>query len=510
MIEVIKLSNVCYHTTTGREIINGLSMSIRREKVGIVGRNGVGKSTVLKIIAKIIEPTSGEVKIESKPSYVPQVINYNELNIKRILMDISENIINNTQNTVPRKILKKFRLDLYDKKESFEQLSGGEARMLLLMQAFLSESDVVILDEPESDLDIFNRELLRELLLNTKKAVLIVSHDQKTLLCVDSIVELREQGVETFGGNYYIYLKTKEKQDAILDKNIKSVSDELEQIESTKEKVLNSQEYRMSKGREDFFEKGYGDFWCDTPKKDRAAKTLKKLMEKHEKKINEGKRLLESYISNARIVNNIKIPFEDFEVNKEKVLLSIESLYFSYGKGKNIFENFNLWVCEGEKIWLYGKNGAGKTTLIKLIQGKEMYSKGSISIGDLQCAYCGQKQEELEDDISLIDAICKTNNLMSPERAGDIIQASGFPLAIAQRLLGTLSGGERIIAALIIALSSKTPPRLLLLDEPTNHLDLQGIRQLQIILKNYKGAIIIATHDEYLMEEVGGFRRIII
>lgn len=510
MIEVIKLSDVCYYTSTGREIINGLSMSIGKEKVGIVGRNGVGKSTVLKIIAKIIEPTSGEVKIESKFSYVPQVINYNEINIKKVLKDISKNIINNAQNTVSRKILKKFKLDLYDKKENFEQLSGGEARMLLLMQAFLSESDVVILDEPESDLDIFNRELLRDLLFNTKKTVLIVSHDQKTLLCVDSIVEIKEQGAEIFGGNYSIYLKTKEKQEAILDKNIKSVSDELEQIESTKEKVLKSQEYRMSKGREDFFEKGYGDFWCDTPKKDRAAKTLKKLMEKHEKKINEGRRLLESYINNARIVNNIKIPFEDFEVNKEKVLLSIESLYFSYGKGKNIFENFNLWVREGEKIWLYGKNGAGKTTLIKLIQGKEMCSKGSINIVDLQCAYCGQKQEELDDEISLVEAICKKNNLMSPERAGDIIQASGFPLAIAQRLLGTLSGGERIIAALIIALSSKTPPRLLLLDEPTNHLDLQGIRQLQIILKNYKGAIIIATHDEYLMEEVGGFRKIMI
>ena len=157
MIEVIKLSDVCYYTSTGREIINGLSMSIGKEKVGIVGRNGVGKSTVLKIIAKIIEPTSGEVKIESKFSYVPQVINYNEINIKKVLKDISKNIINNAQNTVSRKILKKFKLDLYDKKENFEQLSGGEARMLLLMQAFLSESDVVILDEPESDLDIFNR-----------------------------------------------------------------------------------------------------------------------------------------------------------------------------------------------------------------------------------------------------------------------------------------------------------------------------------------------------------------
>lgn len=508
MTEVVKITNVCYSTQNGREIFNDLSLVVGNEKVGIVGRNGVGKTTLLSLITNQLTPTSGMIELRGRYAYVPQIIDYSEKNLGSIIEDIRGGIISNTNNSCHRSILKGFKLGEYDKADSFGQLSGGEARLILILHAFLSAGEVVILDEPESDLDYENRRRLRELIKNTQKTVLIVSHDQKTLSFVNTIIEIKEQGVEAFGGNFCFYLLEKEKQNAAIDKRIRIVSDELNQIECMRNKVVNSQEYRMMQGREEAFDRGYGDFWCDTPKKDRAAKTLKKLKAKHDKKTDEGKRILEQYLNSARIVNNIKIPFEEIETDKDKTLVAIHSLYFGYDEKVDIIRDFCLEIHEGEKIWLFGRNGVGKTTLLNIIGGKLTKIRGEIRVLCRDHIFCEQRQEEIDDESSLMETICKSNDCMSEERAKDIIQASGFPLAIAERKLRTLSGGERIIATLIVSLSSKKPPRLLILDEPTNHLDMHGIQQLQIILKNYNGAIIIATHDEHLMESVGGFRRV--
>lgn len=508
MKEIIRFDKVSYNTDIGREIFNELSMSIGTEKVGIVGRNGVGKTTLLKLIIGDLQPYAGRIIKDVTMFMVPQIINYDNQYLDNILKRLKQNFVNANIEPLVKKVLKRINLAIYENNNFLRNLSGGEVKLLYIMEAFTKPVELLILDEPEGDLDSINRKLLQELIIESKKVILIASHDRKILNCVDSIIEVKEQGVQKFGGGYNKYFDRKKHEDDLLDRNIRSISNEIDKIDTIRNSVINNQKYRMQKGKNEFGEKGYGDFWCDTPKKDRAAKTLKKLQKKHEEKVIEGKKALESYINDARIINNIKIPFTDLNINSNEIILMIDKINFYYYISNPIIENFSIEIRATQKIWLYGKNGSGKTTLMKLINGDLIPKKGSLENKCISYAFFDQRQESLINDLSLADCLLKENEGMPMDRIFDIIQTSGFPLSIAKRKCASFSGGERIIASLIIALSKKIPPQLLLLDEPTNHLDLTGIRQLEIILKNYKGAVIIATHDEELIERVGNYEKI--
>lgn len=510
MREFIRFENVTYVTTTNREIFCDLSLSVRKDKIGIIGRNGVGKSLLVKLISGEVKPTFGEILRNAEICVLPQIIDFQQTILWDLLESIDTNLRNGTVDFSVKKVLKKINYSFYKTKEDIKELSGGELRMLYIINAFCNPADVLVLDEPESDLDIDNRQLFQDMILGSRKAIIIISHDRKTLDCVENIMEIKEQGVTVFGGGYSQYLMEKSQKELSLDRHIKQVSDEINKIEVLKENVINNQRFKIQKSQDEFIDKGHSNFWCDTPKKDRASRTLKRLKEKHELKKNEGQELLGNYLDKVRIINNIKIPFTEIQIEEEKILIELSNIYFSYEENKEILSDFSMDLKSGEKVWLSGKNGAGKTTIINIITKKLIPQSGSVNINCKKIGFIDQRQDFLILESSLIENIMKSNDFISEEKAQEIIQSTGFPLSIAGRKCSTLSGGERILASLIIVLLRKVPPEIIILDEPTNHLDIVGIQQLNIILKNYTGAILISTHDEELINSIGTYRKICI
>lgn len=510
MKELIRFENVTYTTVANREIFCGLCLSVRKNKVGIIGRNGVGKSLLVKLISGEVEPTFGEIFRNAEISVVPQIIDCQDTILSNLLEGIDINLRSGTVDSSVKKVLKNINYNFYKTKGNIKEFSGGELRMLYIISAFCDPADILVLDEPESDLDIYNRQLLRDMILGSNKTIIIISHDRKTLECVENIMEIKEQGVTVFGGGYSQYLMEKNLEELSLDRNIKQISKEIDNIEVLKESVINNQKFKTQKSQDESIDRGHSNFWCDTPKKDRAARTLKRLKEKHEFKMKEGQELLGNYLDKVRIINNIKIPFTEVQVETNKTLIELFNIYFSYEENKEILTDFSIEIKSGEKVWLSGKNGAGKTTIINIITGILIPQSGSININCGEIGFIDQRQDVLILEDTLIENIMNSNGFISEEKAQEIIQSTGFPLSIASRKCSTLSGGERILASLIITLLRTVPPEIIILDEPTNHLDILGIQQLNIILKNYTGAILISTHDEELINSIGTYRKICI
>lgn len=504
MDNIILLEDICYDTPTGRQLFNRLSVKIKKEKTGIVGRNGVGKTTLLKLIMGKIDPESGYIMNDSLMAYIPQLLPaMTEAEIQYRINDLAEMLKDSNTENWKKKMLLKYVTSCLENR----MLSGGEQKLLMILDAYVKKTDFLIMDEPECNLDYENRSLLKDMILKYEGGILLVSHDRELLNTMDSILEIREQGVQAIQGNFDTYLKFVQNKAGFLDQRIKETAEEVKRIDRESEKLVNKQNYRMQKSSDEFQDKGYGDFWCDTPKKDRAAKTLKKLKKKQEEKIKEGKKLLEEYVGGVTLRNAYNIPLANVEVKIEEKVFELRNVSFAYEEKKQIFNHFSISVNHGEKVAFIGKNGAGKTTLIQLILGK-LRGDGEIFRYWEKAAELGQFMNIVDAELTVIENILKYNALADVEKVKEIICCTGFPLAIAERRCKNISGGENMITALFMILLGSAMPDIIFMDEPTNHLDMASMVMLENIINSYHGTVILVSHDRGFLENILNIRKI--
>lgn len=504
-VEEIQLQGVTYRTPVGRELFCKMNFNFKAEKIGIIGRNGVGKSTLLKLIVGELLPKEGQIKRGSSLiTYVPQVITpITEEEVKEKKRVIVERIHNHIKDGEQRKLLLSQKI-LMDKETS---LSGGEQKIVWILDAFSMDSDFILMDEPECSLDRENRKMIKKWIQRSKKGILLVSHDRDILNEMDYIVEIREQGMRSFRGNYENYRKITLRERNTLEQKIKEQITEIKELDKQKEKVVNRQRFRMEKGADDIADKRYGDFWCDTPKKDRAGKTLKKLKKKQEEKKREGEKLLKDYMKNVTLENRYHIPLTQVEVNPDKDILELCNVSFAYEKGKEIICNFSLCIKQGEKVAIIGKNGIGKTTLLNIMQGKGK-AEGFINREWNVSACLDQFHLIVNMELNVIENIMTYNHLTDRERMEGYVREVGFPLEIAKRKCKSLSGGERMVTALLMLLFGKIAPDILFLDEPTNHLDIQSMVILENMINNYLGTVVLVSHDESFLNKICLLRKV--
>lgn len=504
-MQEIHLQEVTYTTPVGRQLFYRLNFDFKEEKIGLVGRNGVGKSSLLKLIVGELLPKEGQIKRGSSLiAYVPQVITpMTKEEVKEKKRNIVERIHNHISGGDQKKIFLSQRILM----DGESPLSGGEQKILLILEAFSMDSDFILMDEPECSLDRENRRMIKKMIQRSKKGVLLVSHDRDILNEVDYIVEIREQGIRSFRGNYENYRKIILRERERLEEKIREQITEIKELDKQKEKIVNRQRFRMEKGADDIVDKRYGDFWCDTPKKDRAGKTLRKLKRKQEEKKREGERLLENYMKNVTLENRYHIPLPQVTIDPEKAILELSNVSFAYEKGKGIISNFSLCIKQGEKIAIVGKNGIGKTTLLNIMEGK-LEAEGVINRNWNASASLDQFHLIVNMELNVIENIVIYNRLADRERMEEYVREIGFPIEIAKRKCKSLSGGERIITALLMLLFGKIAPDILFLDEPTNHLDLQSMIILENIINNYLGTVVFISHDESFLNKICFLRKI--
>lgn len=477
------------------------------DKIGIVGRNGCGKTTLLKAITNEYTLSDGydDLKIESsndfKIGYVKQNITDN-LNMKMIdyIKESNSDIleIENKLNSLEQKLsssyseqiltkyndlqneyiykggntykkeyeiaLKKFGFTAIDKAKLLNEFSGGQLTKLSLIRLLLSKPDLLILDEPTNHLDINSIEWLENYLKNYKKSIILVSHDRMFLDNICNIIYDIEYGeLKRYVGNYSSFVKKKE-QDY--------------------EKQLKDYEYQQKEIKRLQY---IADRFRYKPTKAKMAMSKLKQIEK----------MIKIDKPNKSNTKTFKINLKT-EENSYRDVLKVKNL--SIGYDKEICKlSFNLE--RQDKLGIIGENGIGKSTLIKTLTGLIPPLSGKYIYGDkVSIGYFSQNFENLDNNNTVYEEIDKAYPSMTPNEIRTLLGSFEFTGEDVFKKINDLSGGEKVKLSLCKILNNK--PNLLILDEPTNHLDIISKDTIEKILTNYNGTIIMVSHDRYLINNV--------
>lgn len=523
----ITLSNVSFRHQN-KTIFNGINISFEKNKYGIIGHNGVGKSTLLDLISGKTIPNSGSIQILGKIYYMPQSIM--EFSVQDKVSDIigvsnillaMERIQNGTfsQNDfetiandwdIEHKIQKAFAyfgLNQIDLGAPFLSFSGGQKTKILLANTMIFQYDFILLDEPTNNLDKTSREILYDFIKESKMGVIIVSHDRTLLNQFQHIVEITPKGIDCYGGNYDFYQTQKQIKLSALEKDINCAIEALSKSKKLIQTRMERHQQNEAKGKKEKFDqikaKGQYDKITLKSQKGRSEQTNRRIRLQAHRKLEFTDLKLKEAKSKLEIEHDFNAQLNPVCLPNNKIVLNIEKLYFRYHPANDfLIKNFNLKIIGAKRIAIVGENGCGKSTIVNLILNKLDPSHGTIFIGVKNIAFLDQDVSFLNENLTLIDNFLKLNPNTTRYDAYHALAAFKFRNAEAEKKVSALSGGEKIRAGLALSILSKEPSQLLILDEPTNHLDLLSIQAIEEILRAYKGAVLAISHDEIFLSNI--------
>ena len=451
---------------TDRILLNDIGFSIsENEKIGVIGINGMGKSTLLKVIAGIEPYDSGKISMRSqvKICYLPQAPVF-ESGTTVLKAAVEGNIDEMNQWTVEadaKAMLNQLGFTEYD--EKIEHMSGGQKKRIALVNALLTSADILVLDEPTNHLDNAMSEWLEEYLIQFRGAVLMVTHDRYFLdRVVNRIVEVDNGKLYSYPGNYSEFVRLKEER-----QNMALAT------ERKRKSLLRTELEWLSRGAR-----------ARSTKQKAHIDRIKAMQEIQD--IQEEKRV--SMSSVASRMGNKTIELSD--ISK------------SYGE-RVLIKDYNYIFLKNDRIGIIGPNGCGKTTLLKIINGIVRPDTGTVEMGQtIRVGYFSQENEYMDDSEKVIDYVKEVGEyITTPEgkiTASQMLENFLFDGAMQWSRIEKLSGGEKRRLYLLRVLMSS--PNVLILDEPTNDLDIQTLTILEDYLDRFDGIIIIVSHDRYFLD----------
>ena len=498
-------------------VLDGVNFALdANERVAVIGKNGGGKSTLMKIIAGLCEIDEGRVitqnglniqmlaqtpkfednlsvkdalrrelaeiyaalseydaissEIAAQPENKELLVRQDEL-IKFIEAKDGWQIDNKIE-----QVLQNFGLKIYENR-SVCTLSGGEIRRVALGALVLKKPDVLLLDEPTNHLDVYMVKFLEDMLLSSKQTIVFISHDRYFIdrLATRSI-EIEEGKISNFDGGYENYLRRKQEMLASLEKSHETL---LKQLRAEEEWLHRGVKARLK--RNEGRKARIMQMRQDAKKNPGAIRRVRLELERASRSFN-----------GTGGDNRKKMLFECTNIGK---ILN----------GKVLFKGFSARVLQGERIGIVGANGAGKSTLLKILLGRSKIDAGEIKRGEIRIGYFDQTRSGITDDKSIIEIFCPNG--------GDHINVRGsymhvygylknflFPKEFLDKPVGVLSGGEKNRLALAKLFTEQYD--CLILDEPTNDLDIATINILEDYLLSFEGAVIIVSHDRYFIDKI--------
>ncbi|MTD31279.1 ribosomal protection-like ABC-F family protein [Planomicrobium sp. YIM 101495] len=440
------------------------------EVIGIIGKNGAGKSLLLQMIGGRIAPDAGELdwKQEMKLEFVEQEREHYE----------------STETTdKERELLAKFGVPM----KKYRQLSGGEKLKMRLARGFASRAPLLLLDEPSNHLDDRSLDLLIELLRGYEGSILLVSHDRSLLdRAATKIWAFEDGAVSQLEGNYSAYIAHREAERKAQQHAYEQQQKKIKRVEG---QLANLTAWS---------EKGHRDSTKQEGAKEYHRKKLKRL----DKQVKSKRKKLEQELEAAR-VDAVKPEYEvEFSLpesgKRGKRLLEVKGVKKSFAS-ETLFEGVNVTMQTGEKVALLGPNGSGKTTFLKMLLGLEAPEAGEIWISpSASIGYLTQEVFDLPLDQTLAQFFYRETYEQRAE-VQNLMHHLGFHAGQWEEALMHLSMGERVKCKLMqYILEAKD---LLILDEPTNHLDLPSREQLEETLAQYSGAVLVVSHDRYFVDK---------
>ena len=456
---------------TERLLFDDTAFSINEgEKVGLIGINGTGKSTLLKIVAGLEEPDDGSVvrRRNLYIRYLPQipVFTAGDTVLDAIVRDNASEPHFSSREEIEasaKNILT--RLGIYDFDEKVEHLSGGQRKRVALTSVLLSTADLLILDEPTNHLDSEMADWLEDYLKKFRGALLMITHDRYFLDSVTNrIVELDKGKLYSYQTNYEGFVKLKAER---IDIAVAS--------ERKRQSILKTELAWMQRGA-------------------RARSTKQK-----------------AHIQRYEALRDMDAPEFDKEVEMESIssrlgrtTVEVKDLCKSYGN-KVLLKDFTYIFLKNDRVGIIGPNGSGKSTLMKMIAGWVQPDSGSIEIGQtVKIGYFSQENEAMDESLKIIDYIRNVAEYVQTKdgsiSASQMLERFLFPGSVQYTTISRLSGGEKRRLYLLRILMDA--PNVLLLDEPTNDLDIRTLTILEDYLDSFQGIVITVSHDRYFLDRM--------
>lgn len=513
LLDLIGISKA-YET---QKILTQIDFSLHeKERVAIIGKNGGGKSTLMKIVYGILEADEGRRILQKNVTVgmLDQTPRFQEgMNVKEAIEEALKELkqAKERYNQLLKEIEKNYTdeallreqsalisyLDIHDawnldekieqvmqefdlkqfKQNDVNMLSGGEQRRVTLAGLILQKPDILLLDEPTNHLDVYMVEFLEEMILKGTFTLLFISHDR---YFIDHIatrtIEIDDTRIRSFEGGYDNYLRCKEQLILSLQKQHENL-------------------LKYLKGEEEWLRRGV----------------------KARLKRNEGRKqrvfdMREQAKKNPSLVRKLKLELErekhNFNgekiLNKQKMLFELENISKTLGD-KCLIKDFSARILQKDRIAIVGKNGAGKSTLLKIFLGNLDIDHGAVKKGEFKIGYFDQQREMLDDTRDLIETFCPNG--------GDRVDVKGknmhvfgylknflFPKEDLNKKIGVLSGGEKNRVALALLFTKDVD--CLILDEPTNDLDIPTINILEEYIQSFSGSVIFVSHDRYFVDKM--------
>ncbi|HEY9177655.1 MAG TPA: ABC-F family ATP-binding cassette domain-containing protein [Flavipsychrobacter sp.] len=526
---MIYLQDISYKHPDKELLFSDISFTINKnEKVAIVGNNGVGKSTLLKILAGNIYPDSGEIRLSHEPYFVPQHYGqYDGHSIARALGvetkihalrqilsgSISEHyyaVLNDDWTIEERCIeaLAHWGLEGVHINSKISDLSGGQRTLVFLAGIKIHQPEIVLLDEPSNHLDAVSRKILYEYIQSTDNTLVVVSHDKKLLNMLDITLELSGKGISFYGGNYDFYKQQKDIEQNALDNSLKAKEKALRKAKEVERQSIERQQKLDARGRKKQEKAGMPTIVMHTLKNS-AEKSTSRIKDVHAEKIGSIKNELNGLRKNLQPADKMVFGVENSELHKGKLLVEGVEVNFGYSGIPLWREPLGVSVYSGERLVIKGPNGSGKTTLINLLLGNLVPQTGFVNISDFTHVYVDQNYSLINNDISVYEQVQLFNSASMQEHEVKIHLARLlFSPSYWDKPCGVLSGGERMRLILVCLTITRSAPDMIILDEPTNNLDIQNVEILTAAINQYRGTLMVISHDEYFLEQLGITREI--
>jgi ATPase subunit of ABC transporter with duplicated ATPase domains len=518
------VETISYNHPNKEVLFDRIQLSVQtHEKIALIGNNGAGKSTLLKLINGELQPSLGHVRTLAKPYLVPQVFGqFNHLTVAEALGvstklkalqailkgDVAaENftVLNDNWTIEERcaEAMQHWLLNDISLTQSMNSLSGGQKVKVFLAGIRLFEPQLVLLDEPTNHLDVNTRQLVYDWIQSTTSTMVVVSHDRRLLNLLGSICELSKQGIIRYGGDYDFYQSQKQAENDVLKQDISSAEKVLRKAKTKERETLERQQKLNARGKGKHETEGVARIMMNTLRNN-AEKSTAKLKGVHTEKIVSLTKDLTKLRSVLPRMEQMKLGFETSELHRGKVLVEALGIQFFYSTKALWRQPFSFKLHSGERVALRGANGSGKTTWIQLMLGTLQPQQGTLNRANFRSVYIDQEYSLLNPNLSVYGQAQQFNH--SGLLESDIktrLSRFLFTRDYWDKTCSDLSGGERLRLILCCLTISPSAPDLIVLDEPTNNLDLQNMEILTTAINQYKGTLVVVSHDERFLEEVG-------
>jgi ATPase subunit of ABC transporter with duplicated ATPase domains len=519
----ITLSGLAATTPDGRALFSNLDLSFDGGRTGLVGRNGVGKTTLLEIIAGTLPPQAGTVSTTGTIGVLRQTVQVSPQETLADLMGVAGALavlrraedgqatadeLASADWTLEARIataLGRIGLDA-GPATLLSALSGGQRTRAALGALVLAEPDFILLDEPTNNLDREGRMSVIELLSAWRASAIIVSHDRELLERMDAIVEMTSLGVTRHGGNWSHYRERKALALAAARHGLAEAERRVAEVARAAQATIERKARKDGTGQR---KRAKGDMprILAGGRQNRAEATSGDNARIAERRRTQAVEDAAAARERIEILQPLSMVLPSTGLPAGRTVLRLDSVSAGYGTDTAIIDGLSFTLTGPERVAITGPNGSGKSTLLALIAGTLVPWSGSVRL-HTDVAMLDQRVSLLDPSLSIRDNFLRINPNADENACRAALARFMFRADTALQIVSTLSGGQMLRAGLACVLGGTRPPPLLILDEPTNHLDIESIETVEGGLRAYDGALLLVSHDEPFLEAIGTTRRI--